>query len=204
MADLLVATTNRGKILEIRTILSQVFPGIELTTPTDLGILDSPEETGDTFLENSIEKSLFYSRSSKGILTIADDSGLEVDSLEGLPGVISARYGGPESNDDKNISKLLTELEGKDDRNAQFVSVITLSMNGSDIRSFRGEVKGVIIDERRGSNGFGYDPVFFYQPLQMTFAELPAGEKNLISHRASALRKLRDFLAENKGLLKYG
>jgi len=204
MTDLLVATTNRGKVLEIEALISKSVPGIKLFTTTDLKIKDTPEETGNTFLENSIGKSLFYSRLRKGILTIADDSGLEVDSLKGSPGVRSARYGGPESDDEKNVSRLLTELEGIENRNARFISVITLSLNGSVIRSFRGEVKGFIIDEPRGSNGFGYDPVFFYKPYQMTFAELPAEKKNLISHRATALRKLGDFLSENKGLLQNG
>ncbi|MEN8221971.1 MAG: RdgB/HAM1 family non-canonical purine NTP pyrophosphatase [Acidobacteriota bacterium] len=204
MADLLVATTNRGKVGEIKAVLTQAVPDIKLFTPNDLNITDVPEETGDTFLENSVEKSLFYSRLRNGMLTIADDSGLEVDSLGGSPGVQSARYGGPESNDNKNVSKLLTEMEGMEKRSARFVSVITLSLNGSVIRSFRGEVSGVIINERKGMNGFGYDPVFFYPPLQRTFAELPAEEKNRISHRAVALKQLRDFILENKGLVENG
>ncbi len=204
MADLLVATTNRGKVREIKAVLSPFIPDIKLFTPLDLNISSSPEETGETFLENSIEKSQFYSRLKKGILTIADDSGLEVDSLGGLPGVRSARYGGPESDDNKNILKLLAEIKDLDERSARFVSVITLSLNGAAIKSFKGEVNGIVINERRGSNGFGYDPVFFYQPLQKTFGELREEEKNSISHRAVALKKLRIYLSEHTELLKNG
>lgn len=200
MADLFVATTNEGKIREIRSVLSPYFDDLRLFNPGDFGITTSPQETGDTFLENSIGKSLFYSRLKNGILTIADDSGLMVDSLNGSPGIKSARYSGPDQNDLKNITKLLNELKDFQNRDGGFVSVITLSRNGSVIRSFRGEVRGKIIKNKRGENGFGYDPVFYYPPLNKTFAELTTEDKNTISHRAVALNKLKDYLNENPEL----
>lgn len=200
MNDLFVATTNKGKIREIRSALSPHFKDLSLFNPGDFGIIDSPPETGETLLENSIEKSLFYSSLKNGILTIADDSGLMVDSLNGSPGINSARYSGSGQNDLKNIEKLLNELKDIHNRDACFVSVITLSRDGSVISSFRGEVRGEIIDDKRGENGFGYDPVFYYPPLNKTFAELTGEEKNTISHRAAALIKLKDYLNENPEL----
>ncbi len=197
MIDLLIATNNNGKIREIRSLLSGSVQDLSLFTPEDFGIKISPDENGETFLENSIEKSLFYSNLRKGILTIADDSGLMVNSLDGLPGIRSARYSGDNPDDKKNIIKLLNELKNKQNRDAGFISVITLSKDGKVIRSFIGEVRGKIIDEQSGSNGFGYDPVFYYEPLEKTFAELSENEKNRISHRSIALNKLKDYLKEN-------
>ena len=194
MISILAATTNRGKIREIDSILSGLVPGLRLFTPTDLGIAGSPDENGETFLANSVIKSVFYSGLKHGILTIADDSGLMVHSLNGEPGIRSARYAGEDTDDRKNIRKLLKELAGRPERSATFVSVITLSMDGRVIRSFTGEANGRIIDDQRGNNGFGYDPVFFYEPLGKTFAEMTAEEKGAVSHRAAALHKLGDFL----------
>ncbi len=204
MSELLVATANQGKIREIADYLSDTIPGLTLFSPSDLGITESPEERGSSFLENSIQKALYYSGLRQDMLTIADDSGLEVTSLNGLPGVRSARYSGPGSNDKKNINKLLNDISSKTDRTARFVSVISLALNGSLIESFRGEVHGIIIDDKRGENGFGYDPVFFYPPFEKTFAELHSGEKNRISHRAAALNKLRIYLASNMENIKNG
>ncbi len=199
MVDLLVATTNKGKIREIRAVLSGSIKELRLFTPEDFGITISPDETGETFLENSIEKSVFYSQLKRGILTIADDSGLMVDSLDGSPGIRSARYSGVNSDDRKNIIKLLNKLKNKQNRDAGFISVITLSKNGEVIRSFKGEVRGKIINDQRGKNGFGYDPVFYYEPLRKTFAELSENEKNRISHRSIALNKLKNCLTEKMG-----
>ncbi len=200
MVDLLVATTNKGKIREIRTVLSGSIEGLRLFTPGDFGITISPDETGETFLENSIEKSVFYSQLKRGTLTIADDSGLMVDSLNGSPGIRSARYSGVNPDDRKNIIKLLTELKNIRNRDAGFISVITLSKDGKVIRSFNGEVRGKIIDDQRGNNGFGYDPIFYYEPLGKTFAELSESMKSRISHRSIALNKLKKYLKENPEL----
>jgi XTP/dITP diphosphohydrolase len=133
---------------------------------------------------------------AKGIITMADDSGLSVDSLDGEPGVNSSRYSGPECNDEKNIEKLLKELSEEKKRDAKFITVITLSINGKVIKSFKGEVNGFILNRKRGSGGFGYDSVFYYPPLEKTFAELTVKEKNKISHRSKALGKMKDFLID--------
>ncbi len=198
MNILLVATTNKGKIREINFLLSKYFSDLKVISLDDIGITISPEETGKTFLDNSVEKAVFYSKKRKGTVTLADDSGLAVESLNGLPGIMSARFSGEDHSDDKNIEKLLNELSNKKNRNAKFVSVITLAKDGKVIKSFTGEVFGTIIDEKRGENGFGYDPVFYYKPLSKTFAELSEQEKNRISHRAVALNKLKDYLLSLK------
>lgn len=194
MLNILTATTNTGKAREIKNLLVSLFPDIKVLTLKGTGITEVSPETGETFLDNSMEKSLFYSRLRPGMLTLGDDSGLVVDSLQGRPGINSARYAGDNSDDEKNISRLLYEMEGREDRNAKFVSVITLSKNGSVIKSFSGEVTGILLEKKRGTNGFGYDPIFFFPPLEKTFAELSTIEKNRVSHRSEALRKLRDYL----------
>ena len=194
MLNLLAATTNKGKIREIEQLFKGSSPGIRLYSLLDFNIdIDCPE-TGETFLENAEEKSLFYSRIKADIYTAADDSGLAVEALGGKPGVRSARYAGQPKDDEKNIEKLLLELKNIQNRKAKFVTVVTLSQNGKIIKSFTGEVEGVILKEKRGTGGFGYDPVFYYPPLQKTFAELTTEEKNKISHRAIAFKKLKDFL----------
>ncbi|MEN8155090.1 MAG: RdgB/HAM1 family non-canonical purine NTP pyrophosphatase [Acidobacteriota bacterium] len=198
MFNILSATTNAGKAGEIEKILISHFPGLKVLTLKEAGITDISPESGETFLENSVEKSLFYSRLRPEMLILGDDSGLEADSLQGRPGINSARFAGEDSNDEKNIIKLLHEMEGKENRTARFISVVTLSKNGSVLRSFSGEVNGILIKEKRGYNGFGYDPVFFYPPLGKTFAELSSEEKNRVSHRAKALYQLRDYLWGNR------
>jgi len=176
--DLLAATTNKGKIKEIERLFKDSSLAIKLYSLSDLNIdIDIPEK-GDTFLENAEEKSLFYSRMVRDIFTIADDSGLVVEALGGKPGIHSARYAGQSKDDEKNIEKLLKELKNTRDRKAKFVTVVTLSKNGSAIKSFTGEVEGIILDGKRGTGGFGYDPIFFYPPFQKTFAELTTEEKN--------------------------
>jgi len=201
MPDILIGTTNSGKIREINHLLSSEIDDLKLFSPKDLNIRIVPKEDGTTFLENSIIKALFYSRQKKNILTLADDSGLTVDVLNGYPGIKSARYGGENSNDQINIKKLLNNLHGKENKRAKFVSVITLAKDGIIINSFKGEVEGEIIDEQMGKNGFGYDPIFYYEPLKKTFAELSKYEKNQISHRAKALKKMKEFIISNKDFL---
>jgi XTP/dITP diphosphohydrolase len=192
--DLLAATTNKGKMKEIERLFKESSLDITLYSLSDFNIdIDFPEK-GDTFLENATEKSLFYSRMVRDIFTIADDSGLAVEALGGKPGVHSARYAGQPKDDEKNIEKLLKELKNIQNRKAKFVTVVTLSKNGKAIKSFTGQVEGILLEEKRGTGGFGYDPIFFYPPFQKTFAELTTEEKNQVSHRANAVRKLKDFL----------
>ena len=196
--DILVATNNKGKIKEIERLLTDRSKSVKLYSLSDFNIDGDCPETGQTFLENSVEKALYYSRIAEkhtpAIYTVADDSGLAVEVLGGRPGVHSARYAGLPTNDEKNIQKLLDELKDKENRKAKFVTVVTLARNGKVIESFTGEVEGILLREKRGSGGFGYDPIFYYPPLQKTFAELSTEEKNRISHRANAFKKLKEFL----------
>ncbi|MBC7362237.1 MAG: XTP/dITP diphosphatase [Candidatus Aminicenantes bacterium] len=192
---LLLATTNQGKVREIKKLLRGL--GLRIESLKDYPEYGSFEETGNTFEENSRGKSLFYSQKYPG-LVLAEDSGLEVEALGGKPGVYSARFSGPGATDEKNIKRLLSLLVDvpENQRKARFVCVATLSQGGKVLKIFKGKVQGVIIREPRGANGFGYDPVFFYPPLKKTFAQLRASEKNLVSHRGQALRKVRKFLEE--------
>lgn len=194
MLELLIATTNRGKVREIEKLLKKDFSGLKLYSLSDFNIKKDYPEEGRTFLENATGKSLFYSTLVRGIYTAADDSGLVVNALKGEPGVHSARYAGADCDDDKNIRKLLNKLSSIDNRSAAFVTEIVLSKNGEMIKSFSGEVRGIILRERRGNHGFGYDPVFYYPPLKKTFAQLTTEEKNRVSHRAAALEKLKAYL----------
>jgi XTP/dITP diphosphohydrolase len=183
------ATSNPGKLREF-----QVLAGpIELVTPPDFTSLPPPAETGATFAENAILKAVYYGRPVSGLL-IAEDSGLEVDALGGAPGVHSARYAGPGADDEANNRLLLDNLRGIDDRTARYRCVIALVEDGRLVRTFDGAVEGRIVDRPRGTGGFGYDPLFYYPPLDRTFAELPLEEKNERSHRSEAFRKLRAFL----------
>jgi XTP/dITP diphosphohydrolase len=202
MRELLIATTNRGKIKEIEKLLKEELPGLKLYSLDDLNITGECPEDETTFLGNAAAKSSFYSKLAKGIYTAADDSGLVVEALHGEPGVHSARYAGDECDDNKNIKKLLRELSSEKNRAAKFVTEVVLSKDGKVIESFNGEVKGEILREKKGSGGFGYDPVFYYPPLQKTFAQLTTNEKNRISHRANALTKLKDYFILNKSFVQ--
>ncbi|MCP4150501.1 MAG: non-canonical purine NTP pyrophosphatase, partial [bacterium] len=143
--ELLVATTNKGKIKEIEKLFNDNALDIKVFSLSDLNINTDCPETGDTFLANATEKSLFYSRLAPDMYTVADDSGLAVDALKGAPGVYSARFAGLPSDDEKNIQKLLHELHNIKNRKAKFVTAVTLSRNGKPITSFSGEVEGVIL-----------------------------------------------------------
>lgn len=155
-----------------------------------------PEEHGETFEENAAGKAEYYGRFTDGYL-FADDSGLEVDALGGAPGVHSARYAGPESTDADNNRLLLQRLKGVADRGARFVCVIALVKDAKLVRTFRGAVEGRILDSPRGSGGFGYDPLFYYEAFGCTFGEAPIGDKMLVSHRAQALHAMFTFLRGN-------
>ncbi len=169
---------------------------ILISSIQNLRVGSSFQETGKTFKENARGKSLFYSRKWEGI-TLAEDSGLEIDYLSGAPGVISARFSGPKATDETNIEKVLDLMkEAKQEhRKARFVSCMVLSRKANLIKTITGYVEGYIAFQKKGTNGFGYDPIFYFPPLQKTFAELRPEEKNKISHRGQALKKLRSFLS---------
>lgn len=187
MMKLLLATQNQGKLKEMQEILKDL--PIEVITPSeDFDV----EETGTTFEENSLLKAKAFSEKYDGILTLADDSGLVVDALDGRPGVYSKRYG---TDDLDRNTKLLKELEDKADRTAHFLCVMCLF--GKDVnRSVEGRVTGQIGLEMKGNQGFGYDPIFIPDGFDKTFAELSSEEKNQISHRGRAMDKVRNILEE--------
>jgi XTP/dITP diphosphohydrolase len=200
---LLLATGNPGKVREIRRALKGIkIAGhrLEIVGLGDVLHGRRPAERGRTFEENARAKSLFYSRHWAG-LTLAEDSGLEVEALAGAPGVRSARFSAPRPSDARNTRKVLGLLGSlpATSRKARFVCVMVLAERGRVLAEFRGEVRGRIGLEPRGHNGFGYDPIFYYRPLGRTFAELPAAVKNAVSHRGRAVAKLRRFLEGVKG-----
>jgi XTP/dITP diphosphohydrolase len=193
---LLVGTTNCGKILEIEEALRDL--SIDLVPLPSLSSFPQVVEDGATFAENALKKARALADFSE-LVTLADDSGLEVDALAGAPGIHSARYSGEHANDAINNEKLLRALTGvpEENRGARFVCVIALcSPKASGYREwlFRGECSGRIAAAPKGGRGFGYDPLFFYPPMGKTFAELDRETKNRVSHRGQALRKLRDAL----------
>ncbi len=188
---LLVATNNQGKLKEFNEILGEL--GIECVSLKEMGISVDVEETGATFLENALLKAKEIYKIAK-IPTISDDSGLMVDALGGEPGVYSARYAGEPSDDNKNMDKLLSNLQGEKNRTARFKSVIAAVFSEDDVLVSEGECEGVIIDEKRGENGFGYDPIFYVESLGKTFAQMTDQEKNSLSHRGNAIRALKEQL----------
>ncbi len=196
---LLVATTNQGKKREIESELSEL--PVRILSLAELKIFESFKETGETFLDNARGKSLFYSQKWEGI-TLAEDSGLEIEYLNGAPGVLSARFSDPDATDEKNNDKTLSLLAQVPDskRKARFVSFMVLSQKGIVITEIAGYVEGTITKDRRGENGFGYDPLFFYPPLNRTFGQLSNKEKNKVSHRGQALLKLNAFLKDYLGI----
>ena len=153
------------------------------------------EETGTTFEENAILKSETASKTLNKIV-IADDSGLSVEALYGEPGIYSARYAGEPKDDQANIEKLLSNLKDKENKNAEFICAIAVSEPGKDTVTYVGKVQGEIIDEQRGENGFGYDPIFFVPSLDKTMAELTAAEKSAISHRGNAIKLMNEDIGE--------
>ena len=192
-AKLFLASSNSGKLAEYRALAAAAATSlpIELSLLPDFDALPAFEENAPTFAENAAGKALYYSRLREG-LVFADDSGLVVPSLGGAPGVHSARYAGPQSSNAQKIEKLLKELRDKAgvDRTAHFVCAIALAERGRAMAIVTDRVDGEILEEPGGSGGFGYDPVFYFPALQKTFAEIPAKEKNLRSHRGKAFRRL--------------
>ena len=187
-----LATGNKHKIKEIEKIFK--MDNIEILSINDGIEIPEVVEDGTTFEENSKKKALEIAKFTN-MITIADDSGLCVDALDGAPGVYSARYAGEHGNDLDNNKKLVKELQGIENRKARFVCVITLAKPTGETYSFRGEVEGDIIDIPQGTEGFGYDPHFFMKEYGKTLAEIPE-IKNRISHRARALEKLKENLDE--------
>lgn len=187
------ATHNQHKIEEVRALLSPDFPLVGLD---EIGCNEDLPETQATLEGNSLQKAEFVFNNFK-VSCFADDTGLEVTSLNGDPGVYSARYAGPQKNSAENISLLLKNLQGIANREARFRTVITL-ITPAVTKQFEGIVEGYIIDELRGSSGFGYDPVFIPKGFDKTLAEMTLAEKNLISHRALALQKLVGYLKASK------
>jgi XTP/dITP diphosphohydrolase len=184
------ATTNPGKLREFRLALTDSL-GVEALP--GLGSIPACEETGATFEENAVQKALYYSEYCDGLLFV-DDSGLEVDALGGAPGVYSARYAGPDATDEANNRLLLDRMRSVSERNARFVCVVGLAKSGQLVGTFRGEVEGQLVEEARGFNGFGYDPLFYYPPFGCTFGEATLERKMEVSHRSRALRLMRDYL----------
>ena len=196
MIKLLVATGNAHKTEEIRAILGTGYEVTDLKSHPDLSEVD---ETGTTFLENATLKAVEISRQVQG-LVLSDDSGLEVDALDGAPGVYSARYAGEHGDDESNNNKLISELAGVAEgaRGARFRCVIVLAENGVELAHFDGAVEGRIIAERHGEGGFGYDPLFVPEGYEQSFAELGEEVKNTLSHRARAMKKVCAWLAKNE------
>ncbi len=192
---ILLATVNKGKVREYRSLLEGI--PYEIVTPGDLGIANVPEETGSTFAENAAIKAKEYAARS-GIMTLADDSGLVVDALGGAPGIYSARYAGEHATDHDRNNLLLKNLRGvpPGKRTARFVCVIAIA-SGERVRLFTGECPGIIISEPKGTNGFGYDPIFFMPEFGRTMAEISDEEKNRASHRAKAAAQARKYLLGN-------
>ena len=199
---LVLASKNQKKLAELREILSGL--GVEVCSEADAGVDVDVEETGTTFEENSLLKAKAVMETS-GLPAVADDSGLCVDALNGAPGVYSARYGGPGLDDAGRCRLLLENLRGLGPRTARFVSAITCCLPNGDVLTARGECPGTISFAPMGSDGFGYDPLFWVPEQKKTFAQMSHEEKNAISHRGKALaafaEELKNYLAQHPELV---
>lgn len=185
-----VCSSNTGKLKDFAVAAQQAgLKDISIEPLPNLKAIAAPEETGSTFEENAVLKALYYSQFTPE-LVLADDSGLSVDALQGAPGVLSARYAGPEATDDENNNLLLRDLGASTHREARFVCVLALAREGQLLGTQRGVVEGRILFSPRGRNGFGYDPLFWYAPLGRAFGELSPEEKFAVSHRGNAIRAL--------------
>lgn len=184
------ATSNPGKLREFQ----QAGAGFDVRVLT--AKVSPPDEDGATFEENAILKAEYYGRFAEGYL-FADDSGLEVDALNGAPGVHSARFAGEDATDADNNALLLEKLRGVGNRAGRFVCVIALVKDGRIVRTFRGVVEGTILEAPSGEGGFGYDPLFYYAPFNATFGDASLGDKMTVSHRAQALEAMFTFLRDS-------
>jgi XTP/dITP diphosphohydrolase len=190
-----VASSNAGKLREYRTLAEEAGAPVDLVFIPIFDSLDVFEEIWPTIAENAAGKALHYSRVAEGVV-IADDSGLVVPALGGAPGVHSARYAGPDGSDADRVQKVLGEMRGKtgEERRARFVCVAAVAEAGKMRGLFSASAEGVLLEEPRGHDGFGYDPIFYFPALGKTYAEISREEKNLHSHRGKAFRKALDFL----------
>ena len=186
---LVFATNNRHKIKELQELIGQ---RIQLLSPADLGFTEEIPEEANTLEGNAAQKA-FFVYAALGINCFADDTGLEIEALNGAPGVFSARYAGKNCSFDDNMNKVLASMKGETNRKACFRTVIALVENGK-LTDFQGKICGQILDGKRGLRGFGYDPIFLPDGFDRTFAEMDLSEKNRISHRALAVQKLIDYL----------
>lgn len=190
MKTIVFATNNKHKLDEVKKITTGL---IHIVSLNDIGCQDDIPETADTLEGNAFQKAR-YIKEHYGYDCFADDTGLEVETLDNAPGIYSARYAGPGHNSEANMQKLLKEMEGKKNRKAHFRTAIAFLFEGKEYL-FEGIINGTIIEEKKGATGFGYDPVFMPEGYNQTFAELGDDIKNTISHRALAVKKMADFLA---------
>lgn len=188
LSILVIATRNKNKLREFREILKDLQ--IEVRSLDDFGPTPEAIEDGDTFEENAYKKAI-HTAKVLGLPAIADDSGLVVEALNGEPGVYSARYAGEKATDEENCSKLLKALKGIENRRAHFQCNLSIAVPSGPALTYEGRCGGVIIDEKRGDNGFGYDPIFYFEEFGKTFAELSMDEKNRVSHRGKALAEVK-------------
>ena len=190
--ELIIASQNQNKLVEFKKILGDK---INLFSLSDIGLNQEIPENEKTIKKNAMFKAKFVNTQT-GKNVFADDTGLEIDSLNGEPGVYSARYSGVDRNSDKNIELVLRKLKNKANRNSRFKTIISLIIDGKSV-NFEGIVEGKITEEKRGSNGFGYDPIFQPNGYSSTFGEMSLKEKNKISHRSIAINKMVQYLKEN-------
>lgn len=192
---IVLASRNKHKISELQALLRGYVEGIEILSLDDVGIYGEIDENGKDFYENAVIKA--KAAASSGYIGIGDDSGLSVRALGGQPGIYSARYAGEHGNDAANNALLLKNLEGEEDRYAEFICAVALVRpEGGEPLVVEGRTGGIIIDEARGEGGFGYDPYFYYEPFGKTFSEMSADEKNSISHRGKAIEALAKRIKE--------
>ena len=186
---IVLASRNKKKIAELQSLLGEYIEGIEILSLDDVGIYGEIEENGNSFSENALIKARTAAMS--GYIGVGDDSGLEVTALGGAPGIYSARYAGEHGDDAANNELLLRNLDGASDRSARFVCALACVFpDGQESICVMGEARGEILPDYKGTGGFGYDPLFYFPPLSKTFGELTAEEKNKISHRSNAIKKL--------------
>jgi XTP/dITP diphosphohydrolase len=197
--ELLLASQNPGKLREMRQLLADL--PVRVLSPADVGIHEAPEETGTTFLDNAALKARHYARLS-GRIAVADDSGISVDALGGAPGLYSSRFGGEGASDADRNRLLLDRLKDlpPERRGARYTCAVAVARGGDLIFQAQETAEGRIAERPGGSNGFGYDPIFFYPPLGRTFGELPSDEKDRISHRGKAFARLKQALPAILGL----